>query len=237
MAREASLIARPPLAAKQLAGEAPPLRVVLTDDHPVVRSGIRALLEQAPDITVVGEADNGTDALRLVAALQPDVLLLDVQMPGLDGVEVARQLKASGSPTFVLALSAYDDEHFIRELLACGAAGYLTKDEAPDAIVEAVRGVARGEEGWFSRRAAARLAAWSRSDNAGQPRLTEREADVLRLLSRGWSNNQIAEELFVTERTVRFHLRNIYDKIEVNSRGEAIAWALREGNVTPALGD
>jgi DNA-binding NarL/FixJ family response regulator len=205
------------------------LRVVLTDDHPVVRSGIRSLLERAPDITVVGEADNGTDALRLVESLRPDVLLLDVQMPGMDGVEVARQLKASGAPVFVLALSAHDDEHFIRELLANGAAGYLTKDEAPDAIVEAVRGVARGEEGWFSRRAAARMATWSRAESTGQPRLTEREAEVLHLLARGWTNNLIAEELCLTERTVRFHLRNIYDKIEVSSRGEAIAWAVRKG--------
>ena len=237
MPRTAAGSSRPQPADAPSAGEAPQLRVVLTDDHPVVRSGIRTLLEQAPDITVVGEADNGTEALRLVAMLQPDVLLLDMQMPGMDGVEVARQLKADGAPTFVLALSAYDDEHFIRELLACGAAGYLTKDEAPETIVEAVRGVARGEEGWFSRRAAARLAAWSRSDNSDQPRLTEREAEVLRLLSRGWSNNQIAEELCLTERTVRFHLRNIYDKIEVNSRGEAIAWALREGNVQPVHSD
>lgn len=205
------------------------IRVVLTDDHPVVRAGIRGLLEQAPDIAVVGETDNGSDALRLVAALQPDVLLLDVQMPGMDGVQVARALQAAGAPVFVLALSAFDDEYFVRELLANGAAGYLTKDEAPEAIVDAVRGVARGEQGWFSRRAAARMAAWSRGEGGAGPRLTERETEVLRLLSRGWTNNLIAEDLSLTERTVRFHLRNIYDKIEVQTRGEAIAWALREG--------
>jgi DNA-binding NarL/FixJ family response regulator len=165
----------------------------------------------------------------MVDTLQPDVLLLDMEMPGLSGVEVARELLARGSPVAVLALSAYDDEHYIRELLANGAAGYLTKDEAPEAILEAVHGVARGEGGWFSRRAAARMAAWSRGGLAAGPRLTERETEVLRLLARGWANGLIAEELALTERTVRFHLRNIYDKLEVNSRGEAIAWALKEG--------
>jgi DNA-binding NarL/FixJ family response regulator len=205
------------------------LRVVLTDDHPVLRSGIRALLEQDPGIEVVGEAGDGPAALELVEALEPDVLLLDMEMPGLSGVEVARQLMDRGSPVLVLALSAYDDEHYIRELLASGAAGYLTKDEAPESILEAVHGVARGEGGWFSRRAAARMAAWSRGGAASGPRLTERETEVLRLLARGWSNLLIAQELNLTERTVRFHLRNIYDKLGTTTRGEAIAWALHEG--------
>jgi DNA-binding NarL/FixJ family response regulator len=130
------------------------IRVALTDDHPKVRASIRHLLEQAMDIVVVGEASDGAEALRLVADLAPDILLLDVEMPGMSGVEVARRLKAAGAPVRVLALSAYDDEQYVGELLATGAAGYLTKDEAPEAIVEAVRGVARGEKGWFSRRTA-----------------------------------------------------------------------------------
>jgi DNA-binding NarL/FixJ family response regulator len=205
------------------------LRVVLTDDHPVVRSGIRSLLERAPDIVVVGEANNGYEALTQVDELKPDVLLLDMEMPDLTGVDVARRLKEAGSPVRVLALSAYDDEQYIIELLSCGAAGYLTKEEALDTIVEAVRGVARGEEGWLSRRAAARMAAWTRREETDRVRLTEREAEVLRLLARGWTNNLMAEELSLSERTVRFHLRNIYDKLGVNTRGEAIAWALKEG--------
>jgi DNA-binding NarL/FixJ family response regulator len=187
------------------------------------------LLERASDIVVVGEAENGPAALELVGSLKPDVLLLDVQMAGMDGVAVASALQSAGSTVRVLALSAYDDERFIRELLAHGAAGYLTKDEAPDVIVDAVRGVAHGEEGWFSRRAAARMAAWSRRDSSDTTHITEREAEVLTLLARGWTNNVIAEELFLSERTVRFHLQNIYGKIDVGSRGEAIAWALREG--------
>jgi DNA-binding NarL/FixJ family response regulator len=208
-----------------------PLRVVLADDHPVVRSGMRALLESAPDIIVVGEAGGGEEALRLVESLLPDVLLLDMEMPDLSGVEVARRLKAAGSPVRILVLSAYDDGHYILELLAIGAAGYLTKEEAPEAIVDAVRGVARGEDGWLSRRAAASVSAWTRRDQASGALLTERETEVMRLLARGWTNNLIAEELSLTERTVRFHLRNIYDKLGVNSRGEAMAWAFREGFV------
>lgn len=207
------------------------LRVVLADDHPVMRSGIRVLLETAPDIAVVGEAGGGIEALRLVVDLVPDVLLLDMEMPDLSGVEVARQLKAAGSPVRILALSAYDDGHYILELLAIGASGYLTKEEAPEAIIDAVRGVARGEEGWLSRRAAASIAAWTRRDQAGSALLTERETEVMHLLARGWTNNHIAEELNLSERTVRFHLRNIYDKLGVDSRGEAIAWAFREGLV------
>lgn len=206
------------------------LRVVLADDHPIVRSGIRVLLESAPDITVVGEASGGVEALRLVVELVPDVLLLDMEMPDLSGVEVARQLKSAGSPVRILALSAYDDGQYILELLAIGAAGYLTKEEAPEAIVDAVRGVARGEEGWLSRRAAASMVAWTRRDQAGGALLTERETEVMRLLARGWTNNHIADELSLSERTVRFHLRNIYDKLGVDSRGEAIAWAFREGH-------
>ena len=133
------------------------IRIVLADDHPIVRDGVRLLLERAPELVVVGEAGDGAGALRLVADLLPDVLVLDMALPDLDGVEVARRLRAAGSPVRVLGLSAHDDEAYIGGLLATGAAGYLTKDEARQRIVEAVRGVARGETGWLSRRVAARL--------------------------------------------------------------------------------
>jgi DNA-binding NarL/FixJ family response regulator len=119
------------------------IRVVLADDHPIVRSGIRNLIEKANDIEVVGEANDGTQALRLVQELAPDVLLLDMEMPGLTGTEVARRLKGALPPVYILALSAYDDKQYILGLLSSGAAGYLTKEEVPEAIVEAVRGVSR----------------------------------------------------------------------------------------------
>jgi DNA-binding NarL/FixJ family response regulator len=202
------------------------IRILLIDDHPIVRSGIRMLLEQVDDIAVVGEADRGTHAIDLVKRLKPDVLILDVEMPDKSGVEVAREICAAQLPVRILALSAHDDEQFILSLLSSGAVGYLTKEEALDTIVDAVRGVARGEEGWLSRRAAARMAAHTRKDHTDSIHLTEREEEVLRLLSRGWSNDHIAAELHLSERTVRFHLSNIYGKLEVSSRAEAIHWAL-----------
>ena len=205
------------------------IRVVLTDDHPVVRSGIRQLLEKTADIVVVGEASDGPEALRLVSELLPDVLLLDMEMPGETGVQVAQQLQVAGSPVRILALSAYDDEQYIVGLLASGAAGYLTKEQALETIAEAVRGVAHGEDGWLSRRAAAQMAAWARKGPSHTNGLTEREIDVMRLAARGWTNDHIAEALTISERTVRFHLTNVYTKLGVGTRGAAIAWAVREG--------
>lgn len=134
------------------------IRVVLVDDHAVVRSHVRRILQRVPGIEVVGEAGNGIEAIHLVNQLAPDVLLLDMEMPILNGVEVARELHAANSPVRILALSAYDDRHYVLEMLANGAAGYLTKDEMPQFIIEAVRRVAEGEQGWFSQRAAAQVA-------------------------------------------------------------------------------
>lgn len=203
------------------------IRVVLADDHPIVRSGIRELLAAADDIAVVGEAADGRSALRLVDDLQPDVLLLDMELPEISGIDVVRTLRDAGSPVRILALSAYDDEQYIRGVIGHGAAGYLTKEEALETIVHAVRGVARGEDGWLSRRAAARMAAWSRrAENPPHVALTAREIEVLRHLARGWSNQQIAHELVISERTVRFHLTNVYDKLGLASRAQAIAWSL-----------
>ena len=133
------------------------IRVVVVDDHPVVRSNIRRILQRAPGIDVIGEASNGLEAINQVSKLNPDVLLLDMEMPVLNGIEVARRLHSGHSTVRILALSAYDDKQYILELLANGAAGYLTKDEAPQFIVEAVERVARGEQGGFSKRAKARL--------------------------------------------------------------------------------
>ena len=207
------------------------IRVLLADDHPIIRSGIRLLLEHAPDITVVGETDRGNDVVKLVERLKPDVLLLDMEMPGQSGVDVAQELQQIGAAVRVLVLSAYDDDEYIASLLATGAAGYLTKEEALNTIVDAVRGVARGEEGWFSRRAAAQVAALARKEQTRPGvNLTEREEEVLKMLAEGWTNLRMANTLSVSERTVRFHLSNIYEKLGVSSRGEAISWALKRNS-------
>lgn len=203
------------------------IRVLLIDDHPVVRAGIRMLLEQDSAIEVVGEADNGDRAIELVESLKPDVLLLDMEMPGKNGVQVAQELKKANANVQILGLSAYDDEEYISSLLSSGAAGYLTKEEALDKIVDAVHGVARGEKGWFSRRAMMQMSAKVQKQKEYVYSLTSREEEVLRSLSRGFTNKQIAAELSITQRTVRFHLSNLYEKLGVNSRTKAIAWALK----------
>jgi DNA-binding NarL/FixJ family response regulator len=133
------------------------IRVVIADDHAIMRVGIRNILSRSKEICVVGEASNGTEAIQLINELNPDVLVLDMEMPVMDGVEVARRLRSDQSPVNILVLSAYDDRQYILEMLNMGAAGYLIKDEAPEVIVDAVHGVARGEKGWISRKASVRL--------------------------------------------------------------------------------
>jgi DNA-binding NarL/FixJ family response regulator len=133
------------------------IRVVIADDHTIMRVGIRNILTRSPDIEVVGEASNGQEAIQLIEALAPDILVLDMEMPIMDGVEVARRLQARRAPVRILVLSAYDDRQYILEMLNMGASGYLIKDEAPEVIVEAVQGISRGEKGWISRKAALRV--------------------------------------------------------------------------------
>lgn len=207
------------------------IRVVLADDHPIVRTGIRNLLEKAPDIEVVGEAHNGDEALRFVKELTPDVLLLDMEMPALNGVDVARQLKGAGLPTRILALSAYDDKQYILGLLAAGAAGYLTKEEVPETIVEAVRGVAHGEQGWVSRRVAAQMATWTRGEEmqGTAAALTPRETEVLERVVAGKTNQEIGLALGISEKTVEKHLDGVFRKLGVASRVEAAVLAVKEG--------
>lgn len=205
------------------------IRIVLADDHTLVREGLRERLTHQADMEVVGEAADGWEALRLAETLVPDVLLLDMEMPGLTGPEVAQRLHEATLPVHVLALSAYDDTDYVSELLECGAAGYLTKEEALATIVEAVRSVALGEEGWLSRSVAAKVMQLQRRETTGNaasaPLLSEREIEVLQQVAQGHTNQEIATLLFISENTVRNHLANIYAKLEVHNRAEAVTWA------------
>ena len=206
------------------------ISVILADDHPIAREGIKKLLTESEDIEVVGEAQNGEEALQLIDSLKPDVLLLDMEMPGIKGVEVARQLKEMDSPVHILALSTYDDKQFVFGLLAAGASGYLTKEEVPESILDAVRGVARGEQGWVSRRVAAIMSAWTHeSDEKNE--LTDREIQVLRHVVAGKTNKEISLALGVSQKTVEKHLESVYSKLNVSSRVEAAVLAVREGFV------
>jgi len=205
------------------------IRVLLVDDHPALRLGLRVLLERAPDVELVGEAENGAEALALVEASRPDVVVLDCELPEMEGVEVAQEIWRRNLPVRVLALSSYDDERYVRGMLDAGAAGYLLKDEAPGVIVAAARAAAQGE-GYFSPAVAAKVAAWSRGERPGG--LTEREAEVLALVAEGLPNKQIAYRLQVAERTVQFHVSNILQKLGVASRVEAAVWAKEQGLIS-----
>ncbi len=206
------------------------IRVLLADDHPIVRSGIKALLERAVEIQVVGEAATGKEALELVKDLAPDVLLLDLELPDMKGTDVARKLQQEANPVKILVLSAHDDPIFIHGLLEYGALGYLLKEEAPQVIIDAVRGIANGEEGWVSRGVAEHMFASFRGEEAGV-KFTHREMDVLRLVSEGKTNQNIALLLGISEKTVEKYLYAIFQKLGVTSRTEVAVYAVREGIV------
>jgi DNA-binding NarL/FixJ family response regulator len=204
------------------------IRVMLADDHPIARAGIRKFLNRATDIDVIAEAENGTEALALAKTLIPDVLLLDIELPGVKGLEIAKELQAFNSPVKILVLSTYDDKQFIFGLLGNGASGYLTKEEVPETIVEAVRGVARGEKGWVSRRVAAIMSAWPQADDVSIKNLTPREFDVLKWVVKGKTNQEIGMELGISQKTVEKHLESVFAKLKVTSRVEAAVLAVQE---------
>src|SRR3990172_11274863 len=203
-------------------------RVLIADDHPIVCKGIRNLLDPAVGISVVGEASSGAQTLQMIEDLKPDVVLLDMELPDMNGVEVLKKILESDYTGKILGLSSYDDREYISQLLALGASGYLIKDEVPDTIIEAVRGVARGETGWVSRGVAAKLSHMLQDEETGSKNLTSREMDVLHLVVDGKTNAEIAISLGISAKTVEKHLDSIYRKMGVASRVEAAVMAVRE---------
>jgi DNA-binding NarL/FixJ family response regulator len=202
-------------------------RVVLADDHDVVRQGLKRLLDRVPEIEVVAEASDGLQALKSVKELQPDVLLLDIEMPVMDGIEVARRLQALNVKVRILVLSAYDDREYIRALLDIGVSGYLVKGEAPGKIVEAVRGVAQGQKGWVSPQVRKKLD--KLQDPAYKPALSNRDIKMLRLIAAGISDSGIADQLNLSAGELEAAMQAVLQKIGALNRKEAVEISLREG--------
>lgn len=208
------------------------IRVLLSDDHPSLRAGIRSRLEKEADLQVVGETGSGLKTLELVNTLRPHILVLDMQLPDLSGVEVARRLYAAESPVRILIFSAYHHQSYIAALRDCGVAGYLTKQEPLEIVVQAVRGIAHGETGWVSRDVAAVLmqrVSGARTTAATPRALSQRQREVLQLIAEGHTNQQIGERLFISESTVKKHVSSVFQKLELSTRAEAAAWAWKHG--------
>ena len=208
----------------------PLIRVVLAEDHAVVREGTAELLDRAGDIEVVGQAANGLEAVELVEHLRPDVLVVDIGLPVLDGVEVTRRARLLSPETGILALTARDEDPYILAMLEAGAHGYLTKSARGREVIDAVRAVASGET-VLAPDIAGRVLRRALSSSAPIPAcpLTAREMEVLRGAARGLGNKQIAADLSLSPRTVQTHLTNVFAKLGVVSRTEAVLRAIKEG--------
>lgn len=229
------------------------IRVILADDHPVVRRGLAAMIDIEDDIEVVGVAKNGQEAIKLVHAQQPDIVLMDLQMPIMDGVEATKHIRRTAPHIPVLILTTFDDEEYIYDGIAAGARGYLLKDADPDQLIDAIRAASRGES-LLDPVVAARvldrfyyMSTMSTQSTPSSPppapkpepkassqpiflpKLTPREREVLALMAKGRRNKAIAKRLVITERTVKVHVGNIFNKLNVSNRTEAVAVAMKSG--------
>jgi DNA-binding NarL/FixJ family response regulator len=202
------------------------IRVVIADDHPVVRTGLRGMLETQTDIEVVGEAENGEQAVSLAGRLEPDVVLMDLQMPALDGVSATEQICTRLSDTHVLILTTYDTDADITRAIGAGAIGYLLKDAPRDDLFHAIRAASRGES-VLAPSVASRVMEKMRAP--GHTTLSGREIEVLTEVADGKSNKEIAKALFISEATVKTHLIHIFSKLEVDDRTAAVTVALEHG--------
>jgi DNA-binding NarL/FixJ family response regulator len=217
------------------------IRVLLVDDQALVRSGFRLILETREDIEVVGEAADGREAVDLARRLRPDVILMDVRMPHVDGVEATRRLAAAGLPARVLILTTFDLDEYVYEAIRAGASGFLLKDVQPAQLVEAIRVVAAGEAllaPTVTRRLLDRFADVLPSTEPRPPppnlsRLTERELEILKLLARGLSNAELADALFLSETTVKTHISSVLRKLGLRDRVQAVVLAYEAGLVRP----
>ena len=214
------------------------INLILADDHAVVRAGTRQLLERQPDLRVVGEAADGEEAVRLAKELKPHVVVMDVRMPKMSGVEATRRIKQEVPEVSVLVLTAHDDDEYVFALLQAGANGYLLKTAEMEELVKAIRAVAAGQSAldpvvtgkvvaqFASGRSLPDVLANVKDEYEG---LTEREMEILRLVGNGLTNKDIGQQLYISDRTVQAHLSNIFSKLGVGSRTEAVMYAVRRG--------
>ncbi|MGK5672278.1 response regulator [Micromonospora sp. URMC 106] len=214
------------------------VRVLLVDDQPLVRAGLRVLIADAPDIDVVGEAGTGAEAVRLARDLAPDVVLMDLRMPGTDGIQATRAITAHGGPTRVLVLTTFDDDEHVHAALRAGASGFLVKDMALDDILGAVRVVAAGDALIAPGVTRRLIAEFARRPTPAAPNraldgVTEREREVLTLVGRGLSNGEIATELTISAATAKAHVARLFSKLNARDRVHLVIAAYEAGLVSP----
>lgn len=214
------------------------IRLVLVDDHEVIRSGLRMLLESQPDIKIVGEASSGGEALDLAEQSHPDVIVMDISLPDISGIEATKMVKAKYPEIAVVALTIHEDEQYFFEMLQAGASGYVPKRAAPDDLITAIRSAAVDEIYVYPTLAKSLVSDYltrsiSEKESNSLELLTPRESEVLALLAEGYTNVQIAEELVISKHTVARHRENLMRKLGLHSRGELVKYAIRKGLITP----
>ena len=213
----------------------PKIKLMLADDHAVVRSGLRMLLEAQPDMEIVGETENGLETVMRAQAIKPDIILMDVEMPGMNGIEATREIKLILPETAVLALTMYEDEQYFFEMLKVGASGYVPKRAAPDELVNAIRTVYQGGVYLYPSLAAHLVQDYLQKDEAAadddrpQNDLTPREIEVLTLIAEGVTNAEIAQELVISIKTVDRHRENIMRKLNMHNRIDLVKYAIKKG--------
>ena len=212
----------------------PKIRLLLVDDHAVVRSGLRMLLDSQPDMEIVGEAQSGEEAITLVEAQKPDVVLMDVQMPQMNGIETTEKIKADRPETAVLALTMYEKDQYFFEMLRAGASGYVPKRAAPDELVKAIRTVMRGEVYLYPSMATLLVQDYlgEGDDEPACEDLTPREQEVLTLIAESLTNAEIAEQLTISVRTVDRHRENIMRKLNMHNRIDLVKFAIKKGLIS-----